>query len=538
MGPGSPRPAATRPPWPPAAPPPRCPGPLLPHHPAALAPCCPITLPPAPTTPHHSSGSTHLSVDVVAVAQAAKLLLPRRVPAVEPNLAAVGGEVQRVHLHADGGCRGGQQQEETAGQVRAGRQAGSGACAAGERHSNPVADSGHASAAAAGSGNASCSRHEAARGAAALQRAAQAASSTRARSRGPLTLVLLLKLARQVALHKRGLACTGGAAAWAAVAAAVAGDALERPGWLQLALPTGCEQAEAQQALLHQRRAGLGMATGMATCCRRGGSGQVGLAPPPARPGVPAPPELHTCAAIAHQHQLEGRDRLIHGLARQRLRGRGAGAGRLLETGRAIRASGMGARLHPAGCRPVQQLLHASSGGSPVLPASVQAARRAPNSKGEAAAAAAGGGGWGRRRSAGPQAASPASPPAPKPQIKLPQGVAGGGRAPAAGPTLERAITGRRPRCCRCWRHAEARPGRERRAPGLQSPPPSCPALPEGWRRLAAPGGAPGRAGRPGGPAWHCTGPWRSPYLLQPLHSLPMSCLRLPPPQAPSGACP
>lgn len=44
-----------------------------------------------------------LAVDVVAVAQAAELLLARRVPAVEADLAAVGGEVQRAHLHADRG---------------------------------------------------------------------------------------------------------------------------------------------------------------------------------------------------------------------------------------------------------------------------------------------------------------------------------------------------------------------------------------------------------------------------------------------------
>lgn len=49
----------------------------------------------------HDDGA--LAVDVVAVAQAAKLLLARGVPAVEADLAAVGGEVQGAHLHADGG---------------------------------------------------------------------------------------------------------------------------------------------------------------------------------------------------------------------------------------------------------------------------------------------------------------------------------------------------------------------------------------------------------------------------------------------------
>lgn len=50
----------------------------------------------------HDDGA--LAVDVVAVAQPAKLLLTRRVPAEEAQLATVGREVQRVHLHADRGC--------------------------------------------------------------------------------------------------------------------------------------------------------------------------------------------------------------------------------------------------------------------------------------------------------------------------------------------------------------------------------------------------------------------------------------------------
>ncbi len=45
-------------------------------------------------------------MDVVAVAQAAELLLAGGVPAVKQQLAAAGLEVQRVHLHADGGCAG------------------------------------------------------------------------------------------------------------------------------------------------------------------------------------------------------------------------------------------------------------------------------------------------------------------------------------------------------------------------------------------------------------------------------------------------
>ncbi len=51
----------------------------------------------------HDDGA--LPVDVVPIAQAAKLLLAGRVPAEEAQLAAVGREVQRVDLHSDGGCK-------------------------------------------------------------------------------------------------------------------------------------------------------------------------------------------------------------------------------------------------------------------------------------------------------------------------------------------------------------------------------------------------------------------------------------------------
>lgn len=46
-----------------------------------------------------------LTVDVVPIPQATKLLLPSSVPAVEPQLATIGSEVQRMHLHSNGGCR-------------------------------------------------------------------------------------------------------------------------------------------------------------------------------------------------------------------------------------------------------------------------------------------------------------------------------------------------------------------------------------------------------------------------------------------------
>ena len=49
----------------------------------------------------HDDGA--LALDVVAVAQAAELLLARRVPHVECDRSPVGGEAQRVHLHAQSG---------------------------------------------------------------------------------------------------------------------------------------------------------------------------------------------------------------------------------------------------------------------------------------------------------------------------------------------------------------------------------------------------------------------------------------------------
>lgn len=50
----------------------------------------------------HDDGT--LAMNVVAVTKAAKLFLARRVPTVEPDLATVGGEVQRMDFNTDGGC--------------------------------------------------------------------------------------------------------------------------------------------------------------------------------------------------------------------------------------------------------------------------------------------------------------------------------------------------------------------------------------------------------------------------------------------------
>lgn len=45
-----------------------------------------------------------LPVDVVAIPEAPELLLACSVPAVEAQLSAVGGEVQRMHLHPNRRC--------------------------------------------------------------------------------------------------------------------------------------------------------------------------------------------------------------------------------------------------------------------------------------------------------------------------------------------------------------------------------------------------------------------------------------------------
>jgi hypothetical protein len=40
-------------------------------------------------------------MNVVSIAKATELLLSGRIPAVEPNLATVSGEVQRMHFHTN-----------------------------------------------------------------------------------------------------------------------------------------------------------------------------------------------------------------------------------------------------------------------------------------------------------------------------------------------------------------------------------------------------------------------------------------------------
>ena len=56
---------------------------------------------------HVEHDDSALPMDVVPIAQAAKLLLASRVPAEEAQLAPISGEVQGVHLHTDGRCKQG-----------------------------------------------------------------------------------------------------------------------------------------------------------------------------------------------------------------------------------------------------------------------------------------------------------------------------------------------------------------------------------------------------------------------------------------------
>lgn len=44
-----------------------------------------------------------LAVDVVAVSETSELLLSSGIPHVESDVSAVGGEVEGVHLHSEGG---------------------------------------------------------------------------------------------------------------------------------------------------------------------------------------------------------------------------------------------------------------------------------------------------------------------------------------------------------------------------------------------------------------------------------------------------
>jgi hypothetical protein len=77
----------------------------VPHAPAKIAmPCGDVFVRQARRDIKHDDRT--LAMDVVPIAQATKLFLPCRVPAVEADLATVGREVQRTHLNANGGCMG------------------------------------------------------------------------------------------------------------------------------------------------------------------------------------------------------------------------------------------------------------------------------------------------------------------------------------------------------------------------------------------------------------------------------------------------
>ena len=56
------------------------------------------------TRSHIKHDDRALTLDVVAVAEAAELLLARGVPAVEADGTAVGVKLEGVNRHADGGC--------------------------------------------------------------------------------------------------------------------------------------------------------------------------------------------------------------------------------------------------------------------------------------------------------------------------------------------------------------------------------------------------------------------------------------------------
>ena len=64
-------------------------------------PCGDILVSQARGDVEHDDGA--LPMDVIAVAQTTELLLTRSIPAVEPDLAPVGGEVQRADLDSDRG---------------------------------------------------------------------------------------------------------------------------------------------------------------------------------------------------------------------------------------------------------------------------------------------------------------------------------------------------------------------------------------------------------------------------------------------------
>jgi len=100
-------------------------------------------------------------MDVVSITQPAKLLLSSSVPAVEADLAAVGGEVQGPDLDTDCGCK---DTQDGMSEKQAAQQGG--VCRVTVLCSEPLA----------------------------------AATS--------LTFILLLELSCEVALHKGGLACS------------------------------------------------------------------------------------------------------------------------------------------------------------------------------------------------------------------------------------------------------------------------------------------------------------------------------------------
>lgn len=59
------------------------------------------------TRSHIEHNNSTLAMNVVTITEATELFLSCCVPAVETDLTAVGGEVERVNLHTNSGCKGG-----------------------------------------------------------------------------------------------------------------------------------------------------------------------------------------------------------------------------------------------------------------------------------------------------------------------------------------------------------------------------------------------------------------------------------------------
>jgi hypothetical protein len=57
------------------------------------------------TRGHIEHNNSTLAMNIVSITETTELFLTGRVPTVETDLTAVGGEVKRVNLHTNGGCK-------------------------------------------------------------------------------------------------------------------------------------------------------------------------------------------------------------------------------------------------------------------------------------------------------------------------------------------------------------------------------------------------------------------------------------------------